>query len=103
MIHVVAIVTAQPGQRDAVLEAFRANMPHVHAEDGCIEYVPVTDTPSAGPMQSPIGEDSFIVLEKWASMDALKAHAAAPHMASYAAKVKPFLAKRIIHVLSPAD
>jgi quinol monooxygenase YgiN len=53
-------------------------------------------------MQSPIGENSFVVIEKWASMEALKAHAAAPHMAAYAAKVKPILAGRVIHVLSPA-
>ena len=38
MIHVVAVITAKPGNRDAILEAFRANMPAVHAEAGCIEY-----------------------------------------------------------------
>ncbi|MBX9593618.1 MAG: antibiotic biosynthesis monooxygenase, partial [Roseomonas sp.] len=38
MIHVLAIITTKPGMRDAVLEAFRANRPAVHAEDGCIEY-----------------------------------------------------------------
>jgi len=27
MIHVVAIITAKPGQRDAILQAFRANIP----------------------------------------------------------------------------
>jgi quinol monooxygenase YgiN len=38
MLHVLAFITAKPGMRDAVLEAFRANIPDVHAEDGCIEY-----------------------------------------------------------------
>jgi quinol monooxygenase YgiN len=42
-----------------------------------------------------------MVVEKWDSMEALKAHAAAPHMAAYAAKVKDLLAKRAIHILSP--
>ena len=37
MVHVVAIITAKPGQRDTVLTAFRANMPAVLAEDGCID------------------------------------------------------------------
>ena len=32
MIHVVAIITAKPGQRAAVLEHFRANVPAVRAE-----------------------------------------------------------------------
>ena len=36
MIHVLAMITAKPGKRDAILEAFRANMPAVHAEKGCI-------------------------------------------------------------------
>ena len=43
-----------------------------------------------------------MVIEKWASMAALRAHAAAPHMAAYGAKVKDMLASRVIHILSPA-
>jgi hypothetical protein len=32
MIHVVAIITAKSGMREAILKAFHANMPAVHAE-----------------------------------------------------------------------
>jgi quinol monooxygenase YgiN len=46
--------------------------------------------------------DSFVVVEKWESLDALKAHAASPHMASYAAKTRDMIASRVIHVFSPA-
>lgn len=102
MIHVIAILTAKPGQRDKVLAAFRANMPAVHAEDGCIEYVPVVDADGVGPFQTRLGPDAFMVVEKWASLDALKAHAAAPHMQAYGAKVKDLLAGRVIHVLTGA-
>lgn len=102
MIHVLAIITALPGKREAVLQAFRANMPAVHAEAGCIEYGPAIDAPDAGRMQAPLGPDSFVVIEKWASMEALAAHAAAPHMATYAAHTKPMLASRTIHILAPA-
>lgn len=102
MINVIAIITAKPGMRDKVLEAFRANMPAVHAEDGCIEYQPVIDAEGMGPIQTPIGPDSFIVIEKWQSADHLKAHAVAPHMKEYAGKVKDMLASRVIHVLSGA-
>ena len=42
------------------------------------------------------------MVEQWASLAALKAHAAAPHMAAYAAKTKDLIASRVIHVLSPA-
>lgn len=102
MIHVIAIITAKPGMRDNVLEAFRANMPAVHAEQGCIEYGPATDTEGAGGIQTPLGPDTFMVVEKWESLDALKAHAAAPHMAAYAARTREMIASRAVHVLSPA-
>ena len=102
MINVVAIITAKPGKREEVLAAFRANMAAVHAEKGCIEYVPVVDTPGMGKFQTPIGPDAFVVIEKWATKDDLIAHGAAPHMAAYAAKVKDMVAARAIHVLSPA-
>lgn len=102
MIHVIAIITAKPGQRERVLTHFRANVPAVHAEQGCLGYEPVVDAQGAGAMQTPIGPDAFMVVEKWESLDALKAHAAAPHMAAYAAKVKDMLATRVIHILTPA-
>ena len=102
MIHVVAIVTAKPGQRDSILRHFRANVPAVLAEQGCMEYGPVVDAENALPFQTRAGADTFLVVEKWDSMDALKAHAAAPHMAAYAAKVKDMIASRTIHILQPA-
>jgi quinol monooxygenase YgiN len=102
MIHVLAIITAKPGQREAILEAFRANMPAVHAEDGCIEYGPAVDAPGMGAIQTPFGPDTFVVIEKWRDAAALAAHAAAPHMAAYAARVKDLIASRVIHVLTPA-
>ncbi|MBV1800159.1 putative quinol monooxygenase [Siccirubricoccus sp. G192] len=102
MIHVIAIITAKPGMRDAILKEFRANMPAVRAEQGCIEYGPATDAEGIGKSQTQFGPDSFVVIEKWESPEALKAHATAPHMAAYAAKTKDMIASRVIHVLSPA-
>ena len=102
MIHVVAVITAKPGQREAILEAFRANVPAVHAEQGCIEYGPVIDAPGVGPMQAKIGDDTFMVIEKWESAEALAAHAKSPHMAAYAAKTKEFIATRAVHILTGA-
>lgn len=102
MIHVIAIITALPGQRDAVLQAFRANVPAVLAEAGCIEYGPVVDAPGGPPSQAHLGSDTFAVIEKWADLPALAAHAAAPHMAAYGKAVAPLLASRAVHILSPA-
>lgn len=102
MIHVVAIITAKPGMREQVLAEFRLNVPNVLAEQGCIEYGPAVDTDDMGAIQTTVGPDTFVVLEKWESKEALGAHARAPHMAAYAARVKDMLAGRVIHVLSPA-
>lgn len=103
MIHVIAIITAKPGQRETILETARANIPAVKAEDGCIEYSLATDAEGMGSFQTKFGPDTFVFVEKWRDPAALKAHAAAPHMAAYGAKVKDLIASRVIHVLSPAE
>ena len=100
-VNVLAFITAKSGHREEVLKAFNGNVPNVHAEDGCIEYFAAVDTPDAGPIQTPLGPDSFVVIEKWESLDHLMAHAASDHMKSYAAKTKELIASRKIHVLSP--
>jgi quinol monooxygenase YgiN len=102
MIHVLAFITAKPGMRDSILKMFHANIPAVRAEKGCIEYGPAVDAEGVGGIQTKLGPDAFVVVEKWESVDALRAHAAVPHMAAYAAKTKEMIASRVIHVLSPA-
>jgi quinol monooxygenase YgiN len=102
MIYVIAVITAKPGKREEILQHFRANVPAVRAEKGCIEYGAAVDADPALPVQTKYGPDSFVAIEKWESMDALKAHGAAPHMAAYAAKTRDLIAARVIHILSPA-
>lgn len=100
MIHVLAVITVRPGKRAEVLDIFRANMPTVLAEAGCIEYGPAVD--AAGLGDSPFGSDTFVVIEKWESPEALAAHAASPHMVAYGARTADLTVSRKIHVLSPA-
>jgi quinol monooxygenase YgiN len=102
MIHVLAIITAKPGMRDRILEAFRGNTEAVRAEVGCIQYEAVVDVANGAASFATFGPDAFVVVEKWQSMEALQAHAVAPHMKAYASKVKELTASRAIHVLEPA-
>ena len=102
MVHVIAVITAKPGMRDAILQAFRANVPAVKAEAGCIEYGAAVDLEDGPGFQKKYGPDTFLAIEKWASLEALKAHAVAPHMAAYAAKTKEMIASRAVHILTPA-
>jgi quinol monooxygenase YgiN len=100
MLHVLAIITTKPGKRDEVLAIFHKNIPAVHAEAGCIEYGPVVDAVGFG--QVAFGPDTFVVVEKWESQEALSAHARSAHMAAYAAAVGEMIADRAVHIMRPA-
>ncbi len=102
MIRVVAILTAKPGRRNELLELFRANMPAVHAERGCVEYQPFADAEGFADSQEPIGPDAFVVLETWETAEDLKAHSAAPHMAAFGKAAKDLIAGRKIYKFQPA-
>jgi quinol monooxygenase YgiN len=91
MVHVIATITAKPGTRDRVLEAFRWVTPLVRAEDGCIEYQAATDVKTTLAVQDGPREDVITVVEKWASLDALYAHTKAAHMAEYRTRVSEFV------------
>ncbi len=102
MIHVLALITAHAGMRDRILDAWRANAAAVRAEAGCIAYDAVVDVRDGGQGFARFGSDTFVVVERWESMEALQAHAVAPHMKAYAATVREWTANRAIHVLEPA-
>ena len=57
MIHVLAVITAKPGMRNDILTHFRANVPAVQAEQGCIEYGAAVDLENGPPFQTPWGPD----------------------------------------------
>ena len=102
MIHVVAVITTKPGQRQEVLKHFHAIVPDVRAEKGCIEYIPVVDAQTEISVQKRYGLDTFVVIEKSENVEALDAHGVAPHMAAYAGKTKEMVVGRAIYVMTGA-
>ena len=102
MIHVLATVTLAPGTRRQFLEVFNANVPAVHAEDGCLEYGAAVDASTDIAAQPPPRPDVVVVVEKWRDVAALKAHSAAPHMAAYRVKAKDFIQSVSLQILDPA-
>jgi quinol monooxygenase YgiN len=102
MVHLIAFITAVPGKRDELLAAFRSIVPTVRAERGCIEYTPVVDLDAFGGFQTPLGPDTYAVVEKWETAEALRAHSQAPHMAAYSQRTKHLVAGRVLHVLTAA-
>jgi quinol monooxygenase YgiN len=100
-IHVVAVITAKTGMREKILEAFHQNSTTVRQEQGCIEYIATVDANDAGAIQTKFGDNTFVVVEKWENLGALKDHAVSLHMAAYAQKTKDLIESRTIYVLSP--
>ncbi|MCR9230409.1 MULTISPECIES: putative quinol monooxygenase [Gimesia] len=102
MIFVIADIEIAEGKQAAFLEAFHKLVPLVHAEDGCIEYGPAVDEDTDIPVQVKNGSQIVTVMEKWESVDALKAHLAAPHMLTYREQVADLVKGTTIKVLKPA-
>ncbi len=102
MLHVIAAITIAPARRDDFLTAFHKLMPHVHAEQGCLEYGPTVDVASGIGLQPPVRENTVVVCEKWESLAALKAHLAAPHMTAWREEMKDIVLGVALQVLQPA-
>lgn len=102
MIHVIAAIEIVAGKRDEYLAAFHELVPHVLAEDGCIEYGPAVDVATPIEIQEPLQENIVTVIEKWESVEALQAHLQAKHMQENREKVKDMLAGIKIQILQPA-
>lgn len=101
MIFVIADIEIADGKQAAFLEAFRQLVPLVHAEEGCIEYGPAVDADTDIPVQVKNGDQIITVMEKWESVDALKAHLEAPHMLTYREQVADLVKGTSIKVLKP--
>ncbi|MBC8355604.1 MAG: antibiotic biosynthesis monooxygenase [Planctomycetes bacterium] len=102
MIYVIATVEIAEGKRAEFVTAFRANVPNVLAEVGCIEYEPTVDLATDISAQADARPNFLTVVEKWESLDALNAHLVAPHMLSYREGVKHLVKGVSIQVLEPA-
>ena len=62
---IVATNVAKPGQEELVEKTFKAAIPAVHAEPGCLLYALHRKAGTTG---------EFVMIEKWASREALDAH-----------------------------
>jgi quinol monooxygenase YgiN len=88
MINVIASIQVKPECLDEFIKIFKANVPAVLAEDGCIRYAPTVDVDTGLPPQGGVREGVVTVVEAWESLDHLKAHLVAPHMKAYKEKTK---------------
>ncbi|MEM8671699.1 MAG: putative quinol monooxygenase [Planctomycetota bacterium] len=102
MIYVIATIELNDGKSDDFIEHFKALVPSVHAEDGCIEYGPTVDLETSIGAQIDCRANVVTIVEKWESLESLEAHLAAPHMLAYRSKVKELVKHTSLQVLEPA-
>jgi len=101
MIHVIASIHIKEGRAAEFVEIFKSNIPHVLEEKGCIEYAPTIDVVTGLPPQE-LNGNVVTIVEKWDSLEDLRAHLTAPHMVSYNEKVKDIVEKVVLKVLERA-
>ena len=82
-ILIVATISPKPGRADAVREAFTAAVPKVHEEPGCELYA--------------LHEDGygFVMIERWATQEDVRAHGAGDVFNQLAESVKEDLTEPI--------
>lgn len=101
MINVIASIKIAPGKRSEFISVFKENLPAVHAEEGCLEYYPAVDVNSGIAVQK-MDDDTVTIMEKWESLDALKAHSVAGHMQTYRERVKDIVVEMSLTIVEPA-
>ena len=74
-VVVVATIIPLPEHRDAVIAAFTETIPEVHKEDGCELYALHQN------------DDRLIMVEKWASGEALRTHSKGAALAAMGPKI----------------
>lgn len=101
MINVIASIRIKDGRMSEFLEIFKSNIPNVLAEKGCLEYVPTLDVPAGLPVQV-LDNNVVTIIEKWGSIEDLKAHLSAPHMLAYKGKVADLVENVTLKILAEA-
>lgn len=101
MVQVIASIRVKAGQRARFIEIFKANVPLVRAEDGCIEYFPAVDVDAGMPIQQR-DENVVTIIEKWRDLAALNTHGRTPHMRAYWEKTREMVESSSLKVLEEA-
>ena len=101
MINVIASISVKASERDTFIEIFKANVPKVLQEEGCVEYSATVDFQTDIPIQK-TNANVVTVIEKWESLPQLEAHFTAPHMLEYKSKVEGMVEDVSLKILEDA-
>lgn len=101
MINVIASIHVKAGRLSGFLKIFKALMPKVRKEKGCIEYFPAVDVDAGLPSQL-LNDNVVTIIERWEDLEALRDHLAAPHMLAYREEVKDIVEEVSLKILQNA-
>lgn len=94
-LDVVATLRAREGRGDALVEVVRSGIATVRAEEGCLRY---------DLHRVRRDDEAFVMVERWASKDALRAHGESAHFQAMSAQLAELLAEApVVRVLAPVD
>ncbi|TPW72308.1 putative quinol monooxygenase [Schumannella sp. 10F1B-5-1] len=83
-VGVVVSILCKPGRGSEQIAAFDEVAPLVRAEDGCLHYE----------LHEVVGDpDRFVIIEWWASAEALEVHGTAPHIVELGKRTPLFRAE----------
>jgi quinol monooxygenase YgiN len=99
MIYLIVTMLIKEGRMEEFLAVCRELRPLVLREDGCLAYEYTREIASPLGIQEPIDVNRITLLERWASLDALKAHMETPHMKAAGPKMKELRASVSARVL----
>lgn len=83
-ISLIIIIEVKPGRRMEQIQAFNDIRDQVITEEGCLKYELLA-------VENDVNR--FVLIEEWASKEALSAHDITSHMISYDAKSPLYRAK----------
>ena len=98
MINLVVTMIVKEGRMKDFLSECEALRPLVLREKGCIAYEYTRDVQSSIPIQEKIDPNRITLIERWESLDALKVHGDAPHMAAAGPRMQELRASVAIRV-----
>jgi len=101
MINVIASIKVKEGLRDDYIEIFKSNIPAVLEEEGCIRYAPAVDIDTGIAVQE-LDPNVVTVIEKWNTLEDLRAHLEAPHMLAFRERVKGMIEDVSLKILKNA-
>ena len=101
MIHILVTMVVKEGRMKEFLSIGEKLRSQVLKEKGCLAYDYTREIASPLGIQEPVDPDRITLVERWESVEALKAHMDAPHMKELGPKMGDLRSSVVARVVEP--